>query len=236
MATSSVSLATTASPVVRSRVYKLLSSGFRYPDSSRFKRFQSGAFQAELWDNLSALPHLAGLAGSKEGMREKFQRAFDGVTREDFEVKFVRTFDAGDLEPPCPAYEGLHREGEDRIAIMLEVSEFYKQFGLRMNPAEGKREVPDNLCVELEFLHFLTFKEGQAREEGTPDLLKGYILAERDFLERHLAKWMPAFYEKLKKQQSVPFYADLAALTADFVNAELDLVQSILVDFAAGQA
>ena len=46
---------------------------------------------------------------------------------------------------------------------MLEVSEFYKHFGLNMNQEEGKRELPDHLCAELEFLHFLTFKEAQAR-------------------------------------------------------------------------
>ena len=31
-------------------------------------------------------------------------------------------------------------------------------------PGGGKRELPDHLCAELEFLHFLAFKEAQARK------------------------------------------------------------------------
>ena len=49
-------------------------------------------------------------------------------------------------------------------------------------------------------------------------------------------KWIPTFSEKLQKQADVPFYHELAAVTSQFVNAELSLVRSLLMDFDAGQA
>ena len=60
----------------------------------------------------------------------------------EYETKFVQTFEVGAPAPPCAPYGGEYREGRPRTAIMLEVSEFYKHFGLNMNQEEGKRELP----------------------------------------------------------------------------------------------
>ncbi len=107
---------------------------------------------------------------------------------------------------------------------MLEVSEFYNCFGLRMSQQEGKREFPDHISAELEFLHFLTFKEADAMKTGDNEALNGYIKAQKDFLERHLMQWVPEFCKKLQKSARMPLYPLLAEITSRFVEAELSIV------------
>ena len=104
---------------------------------------------------------------------------------------------------------------------MLEVSEFYNCFGLRMSQEEGKREFPDHICAELEFMHFLTFKEAHATGESSSE----YLLAQKDFLGRHLIQWIPKFCSDLQDLQSLPFYTLLAQITSKFVGCEFELLQ-----------
>jgi DMSO reductase family type II enzyme chaperone len=217
-----------ADPTVRSSIYQLLSLAFRYPTPEVFEAYKDGDFISELWAGVSHLPHLQPLVKEEGELKHKVKRDLEGVNFRDFEVGYTRTFDVGAPEPPCPPYEGVHREGIERTHIMLEVSEFYKHFGLKMNNEEGKRELPDNLCAELEFLHFLTFKEAQAMQEETPELLKGYVLAQKDFLERHIMTWFPRYSEKLEKSAKAPFYSDLARITQRFTNLDLEWATSRL--------
>jgi len=217
-----------ADPTIRSSVYKLLSLGFRYPTPEFFEAVKNGTFLTELWGHLSSFSHLNGLLDKREEVDRKIQGDMAGLTFGYFEEKFVRIFEVGDLEPSCPPYEGLHRKDEDRTSIMLEVSEFFKQFGLSMSREEGKRDLPDHVSAEMEFLHFLTFKEAQAGAEETPELLQGYVLAQKDFLDRHMTKWIPGFADKIRNSGQIPFYGELAWIASAFVTAEHEMVQAML--------
>ncbi len=198
-------------PIPRSNIYRLLSLGFRYPSYSVFKTFQSGEFSLELEENISILPHI----------REMEKALFvNNITFSEFEIKFVETFDTGSPLPPCPPYEGFYIE--PRTAVMLEISEFYRHFGLAMSQKEGKREFPDHISAELEFLHFLTFQETQA-----PENIREYLLAQKDFLERHLLRWVPEFCNRLRNS-GTPFYVRLAHVTSVFLACEHEFVASKL--------
>lgn len=227
MSKSSITI-TNADPIIRSTLYRLISFGFRYPDPEVFNSFQNGEFLSELWDNISALLYLDPIMNEKALMNRKVQDDTEKGTFEDFEVRYVQTFDVGVPEPPCPPYEGVYRKEEARTSLMIEVSEFYKHFGLSMSQEEGKRELPDHLCAELEFLHFLAFKEAQAREKGDAELLHGYLLAQKDFLERHLVHWIPKFYNKLQSTNAPSFYVRLAGIASLFIAHDLEWLSSAL--------
>ncbi|MCF6156201.1 MAG: hypothetical protein E3K36_13375 [Candidatus Brocadia sp.] len=214
-------------PTIRSNLYKLFSLGFRYPTPEVFKTFQNGTYLTRLWDNIKSLPHLKTIQAQQAELTGKIQDSLEGVGFEDFVVKCVSTFDIGTPEPPCPPYEGFYRS-ESRAAVMLSISKFYKHFDLIMSQKEGKRELPDYLCAELEFLHFLTFKEAQARIDGNPEFLKGYLLAQKDFLERHLIQWVPKFCDSLQNSANVPFYVLIARIVLMFITCELELVSAKL--------
>ncbi len=223
---------TQADPTLRSTIYRMLSLVFRYPAQEIFELYKSGEFLSELFDGMTSIPHLEGIVDEEAGLVDEVRKDLKGMTFRDFEVAYTQTFDVGAPEPPCPPYEGLHRKGVERTGLMIEVSEFYKHFGLNMNQEEGKRDLPDNLSAELEFLHFLTFKEAQAREEGAGDLLKGYVLAQKDFLERHMINWLPDFSDKLGKSSRLPFFADLGRIASRIVLSEFVFVGALLKDSA----
>ncbi|OQY98058.1 MAG: hypothetical protein B6D35_13150 [Candidatus Brocadia sp. UTAMX2] len=218
-------------PAIRSNLYKLFSLGFRYPVPEVFKTFQNGTYLKNLWDNINALPHLKTIHVQQFELSGKVQGSLGEVSFEDFVIKYVSTFDIGTPEPPCPPYEGFYRS-ESRAALMLSISKFYKHFDLIMSKKEGRRELPDYLCAELEFLHFLTFKETQAKIDGNPEFLRGYLLAQKDFLERHLIQWIPKFCESLQNSARVPFYALLARITSMFITGELERVTSKVTMFS----
>ncbi len=213
-------------PAIRSNVYKLLSQGFRYPTPESFKNFKNGEFITELLANITALPYKKNPVEYVLQI-EIIKDDLAGVTFNDFEAGFIRTFDTGAPLPPSPPYEGFYR-GEPRTAVLLAVSEFYRHFGLVMSREEGKREHPDHLCAELEFLHFLTFKEAQAIRDENPELLKGYRLAQKDFLKRHLIQWVPKFHDRLQSSARFQFYTRLAWLTSVFLAQDLELVTTNL--------
>ncbi len=199
-------------PIICSNLYKLLSTGFRYPAPEFFKTLQNGEFQNELMYDISSIPHIQEL--------QQEEIVIKGMTLNEFETEFSRTFDVGNPVPPCPPYEGTYCE-KPRSAVLLEVSEFYNYFGLRMNQDKNKRELPDHISAELEFLHFLTHKEAHVRNEET---FKGYLLAQKDFLERHMIEWIPKFCLRLQNSTCLPFYKDLGRITSGFIAYEFELL------------
>ncbi|MGB8217772.1 MAG: molecular chaperone TorD family protein [Candidatus Methanoperedens sp.] len=204
-------------PNVSSRLYILLSTGFRYPTPKLFETFQSGEFLDELTCNLSSIP---ALMAKNEHLVKQAKDAVGGMSLAEFEMNFTRTFDTGAPVPPCPPYEGHYCE-KPRSVVLLEVSEFYNCFGLKMSQENGKREFPDHISAELEFLHFLTYNETLAKG----DELSGYLLAQKDFLERHLIQWVPGFCNKL---QNSPFYFQLAEIMLLFISCEFELLNADL--------
>ncbi|MEN8132731.1 MAG: molecular chaperone TorD family protein [Pseudomonadota bacterium] len=232
----STSSMTTADPTVRSAVYSLLSQSFKYPTPELFARCQHGDLLSELWNKLSLLPHLQSLVDEQADQKDKIQHDLEKVSIEDFQAAYTGTFDVGAPEPPCPPYEGIYLKGVERSGHIIRLSEFYKHFGLQLNPAEGKRELADNLCVELQFLHFLAFKEAQARDEQEGELLQGYLLAQRDFLERHLVGWLPAFQARLEASCPTPLYVWLGKLLTRITPLELDYLNRNLKEMSPADA
>lgn len=230
----STSSMTTADPNVRSTVYSLPSQAFKYPTAEVFARYQNGEFLSALWHPLSMLPHLQSLVKEEADQKDKVQRELEGAGIEDFQVDYTATFDVGTPQPPCPPYEGVYWKGAERSGMLIRIGEFYKHFGLSMSKEEGKRELADHLGAELEFLHFLTFKEAQALEEGQEDeLLQGYIRAQRDFLAHHPVQWLPQFHAGLQAHCPIPFYVWMGKLLAQITQLELDYLNANVVEAAA---
>ncbi|NUO08939.1 MAG: molecular chaperone TorD family protein [Candidatus Brocadia sp.] len=214
-------------PTIRGNLYKLFSLGFRYPTPEVFKTFQDGKYLTKVWDNINLLPHLKTIQDKRSELTGIIQNSLAGISFEAFAAECIRIFDLGTPEPHCPPYEGFYRS-ESRAALMLTISAFYRRFSLTMSKKEGKRELPDYLCAELEFLHFLTFKEAQAGIDGNPEFLRGYLLAQKDFLERHMIQWIPKFCDALQNSANVPFYVLIARTVFMFITCELELVSSCI--------
>jgi len=196
-----------AATAARSRLYRLLADAFGYPDSTLFAAITSGGYRDEIEETCHALSYdpsaaLDGLVASERYV--------------DFQAEYLRIFEVGLGVPPCPLYGGLFRGG--RKATMEELTRFYNFFGLSVEA--GKGELPDHVATELEFMHFLTFRElAAARRNEDP---APYRRAQADFLERQLVSWLPALEARLQKLEPPPFYLALVLLTNGFAQAELE--------------
>jgi DMSO reductase family type II enzyme chaperone len=100
---------------------------------------------------------------------------------------------------------------------------FYHAFGLTLKA--GKRERPDHVSCECEFLMFLALKEAYALEQDNREMLAETRKAEKLFLRDHLARFLPTFTAKLEREDSSGFYARLAEICRRFVAAECARLQ-----------
>jgi len=214
----------------RSKLYLLLSWIYLYPEDDEFLDYlQSGEF---VEDGKAALVSLEGALeghGGEEG-RENLQSTFkhfdaieDWVSSEgvnwniqDLRDDHRRVF-SNVIALDCPPYETLF--GNDHVFgqsyTMGDIAGFYNAFGLQL--AQDIHERLDHLSVELEFLHFLAYKESYARCHDGPEKLQTVVDAEKKFVKEHIGRWVPLFSGMLKKKADYGFYKIMAELTADWV-------------------
>jgi DMSO reductase family type II enzyme chaperone len=186
----------------RSVCYWWLAKAFSFPDPELRTAIASGECE-ESWRH--AAGHLPFDLSPDEG---------GDASVDDLEEGYIGVFEVGPGKPFCPLYEGSHRSG--RMKLMEDVVRFYEHFGLRASPEDQ----PDHLCAELDFMHYMSFKEAAALEHGeaADDLRR----AQRDFLERHLCQWLPRFLERLQSSDRAPdFYRRQAVRAVEFCQRDL---------------
>ena len=189
----------------RSYVYRLLADSFSYPTDGFCADLISGEWARRLSTLAPRLPfELTGVGDAP---------VLD-ATPEALQAGYVSTIEVGAGRPYCPLYEGSHRSG--RMKLMEELVRFYEHFGLKTEVGDH----PDHLCAELEFMHYMAFKEAalQARANPVADIRR----AQRDFLERHLCRWLPRVRSRLQSARGLsPFYCFTAALAEEFCRLDL---------------
>jgi len=212
MATATVTSAEELQTAARSRLYRLLADGFLYPDRARFEALKSGRYRDDVAQVCE--PLLYELTSALEGLIACGEYV-------DFQAEYLRLFEVGLGVPPCPLYSGIYRGG--RKSVMEELTRFYNYFGLSVE--QGAGELPDHISTELEFMHFLAFKELTAiaqQEDAAP-----YRRAQADFLERQLVSWLPAFEDRLAGLDPPPFYVALAWLANARAQADLNHLRGL---------
>jgi len=224
----------------RSKLYLLLSWSYLYPEDDEFLDYvQSGEFvedgraaleslRAALGDQLSQLndeakesldeieTHLSDIEhwSSSEGinwniqdLRDEHRRVFSNVIALD-----------------CPPYETLF--GNDHVFgqsyVMGDISGFYTAFGLQLS--QDIHERLDHLSVELEFLHYLAYKESYALCHDGKEKVQTVVDAEKKFVKDHIGRWVPLFSGMLKKKADYGFYKSIADFTSAWVNFEINFL------------
>lgn len=190
----------------RSQFYKVLSGVFAYPEGEERKDFVLRGAGNALRQAVADLPFAVPAVEFLGWQDQTF----------DVAMNYTSFFDNCKGRPPV----SLHEKDYSRVDAKQnweELIRFYEHFGLRYD-FEGSKEWPDHVGIELEFLHYLTFLE-----TGSPDeSAEIYAAAEGDFLERHLAKWVPQFADKLAGQTEDSPYGALARVLAQFIEAEAE--------------
>jgi DMSO reductase family type II enzyme chaperone len=187
----------------RSSLYGLLAVSLSFPTPGLAAALADGTWAAQTAEIASRLPF------------ELEITALDlaSIAAKELEQEYIRLFEVGAGGPFCPLYEGSHRPG--RMKIMEELVRFYEHFALQ----HATEDQPDHLCAELEFMHYLCFKEAAVSSRGQTG---GLRLAQRDFLSRHPGKWLPRVEQRLEGAQPEPVvYRSLVALAAAACRCDL---------------
>jgi DMSO reductase family type II enzyme chaperone len=131
---------------------------------------------------------------------------------EELRREYSSLFEVGGDGPPVPIREDLHLN--QPAGVREDIVRFYEFFGYGLE--ERFAWSPDHLSIELEFMHFLCFKEVQlleAKESGEEVDATSFQLAQSDFAERHLCNWVSELAEKAARQSDGIYPRVLAALT-----------------------
>jgi DMSO reductase family type II enzyme chaperone len=198
----------------RSALYRWLAASFAFPTPESHAFVRDGEYFAGTRKLIAGLPYALDPA-----LLQTLERDLGGLVGDfdDFSAEYIRLFDVGHGggKPPCPLYGGEY-SGRSRLDTMEELVRFYGFFDLGLS--EQDRELPDHATVELEFLHYLAFKEGHTLDAGgDPSSCRR---AQADFIERHPGAWIPILSQSLVKQTPMPFFAGLVALTAAVLRAD----------------
>ncbi len=192
----------------RSSLYGRLAVAFAFPTPGLVEALACGRFWAELAAEAAALPFDLPLAGETRAAL-----CDPTLSHDELQQEYIRLFEVGPGRPPCPLYEGSHRSG--RLKIMEELVRFYEHFGLQPQPGDQ----PDHLCAQLEFMHYLAFKEAAALSAGGPTA--SFVLAQRDFLDRRLGRWLRRLRGRLEGLEPPRLYLALAGLAERYVALDL---------------
>lgn len=215
----------------RSNMYALMADVFRYPDEA-FRNFvRKGELAEGLADIVSKLPFECAVSD-----QEKKALTFpETLSDNDVEAEFIRLFESGPGTPPCPLIEGQYNKESNRRSIFEDLIRFYNNFGLSYQ--EGPQDDrPDHVSFELEFMHYLAFLALKAMQENKKAHV--YLMAQKDFLAHHLAKWISGLVEQIKgivREIATPdavvlFYSALINILDHFITADFAYLKRTLAD------
>lgn len=212
----------------RSKLYLLVSWSLLYPEDDEFLDYvQTGEFVEDgrvAIDGLSAA--LMGIGGEKAKARlAALQKHLDAIEKWvsteclhwkliDLQSEHRRVF-SNVITLDCPPYETLF--GNDHVfgqsQAMGDIAGFYKAFGLELS--RDIHERLDHLSVELEFMHFLAYKESYARCHDGAEKTQIVVDAQKKFVKDHIGRWVPLFARMLAKKADTGFFRYIADFIAD---------------------
>ncbi len=189
--------------LTRSAIYRLLSLALLYPDQ----------------DRLHQLRPLIDASPGTDGLRAALQ----GCSLEELQAEHRRVFSLT-ISKECPPYETHYSPVHifQQTQEMGDIGGFYRAFGLEV--AEGAHERLDHISIELEFMHFISYKEAHALESDQAEGAEICRDAQRRFLVDHLGCWVPLFCKFLSRKAERGFYNELAAFLGTFLDGEAELL------------
>lgn len=201
----------------RSRAFAVFAEALAYPDRDLEDSIREGVVAEALLGSLADLDETIVADADTEALRTVGDQ-------DDLAVEYTRLFDVGASGPPCPLYGGLY--GGARMKVMEEAVRFYNHFGLHIS--EEPRELPDHLLIELEFLHYLAFREAEALHAGEDP--GSWRRAQRDYLTRHPGSWVPKLHARLGKNDPPPYIAEVVRLLACALETETTCLEQQTLD------
>lgn len=173
--------------LARAHIYHFFEVSLAHPGEDGFEYFKQNTtsylFLLQYADLLDAGGELTtkGLVAAN-----KFFELIRNMSYQEAEAAHISLFSSNYPHLPCPPYGSLFTavDSEKRLEEMLAIKEFYQQNGIDI--AETYDDLPDHLCVELEFMQVLCFREHEADQKNDDRLISGLHGTQIEFLTRFL--------------------------------------------------
>ncbi|MBO1225498.1 MAG: molecular chaperone TorD family protein [Candidatus Scalindua sediminis] len=158
-------------------------------------------------------------------LSETFRHLQEGLQNTDIETLtkgYRDTFGGATVAMDCPPYE-MYFSGShiwQQTQDLADISGFYKAYGIEVSKDETSSRW-DHIAVELEFLHFLTYKLAYAIENHGDKEQESCLTGKKKFLNAHIGRWIQAFSSAVWKKSPEKFYRQAAKLANSFVHIEM---------------
>lgn len=145
---------------------------------------------------------------------KEFASAFSYPDEEKLRPDYDRLFRAKEIW--LYATEHLAKNEFQRANYLSDIMGFYRAFGV-----EPDRDRPDSLSAELEFMHYVIFKEIRALDrEDSKEKVYVCVDAQKKFFTEYLYPAAKRIVESIRRQPEKNFYTEKARELLDFLESE----------------
>jgi anaerobic sulfite reductase subunit A len=197
--------------VKRSKIYKILSSFYLDVPSDQF------------YKSLTDEKVLRGLREffDTEGIRklEDFAKGFDRNT-DSLKAEFTSLFFPCGEDYVVP-YESYYLgDGETPRLLGSPARSVLSEYAMAGAERRNRKEIPDHVGVELEFMSYLADMEAKNLAVGNKNEADRWKMAQKRFLIEHLLLWIPDLCRRIEKRSKTDFYRGAAIITRRFLNED----------------
>jgi TorA maturation chaperone TorD len=107
-----------------------------------------------------------------------------------------------------------------------DVLKLYRTMGV--DKASVFKEPEDHIALELQFMTHLCEKTNTALKDGNLQEANKYLETQKDFLDKHLGKWVPKLAADMLKSARREFYKAIAKITEGYVELDKKVVAEMI--------
>ena len=200
-----------------SQIYQFLSTCLLEPNTKALEMLNNKDYVSEVKSCIS-------VSGNNEMLEtfELLQKGLEGADVENLGLGYRDTFGGATVAMDCPPYEMYYSGSQiwQQTQDLADISGTYKAYGIEIEENSTTSRW-DHVAVELEFLHFLTYKLAYAIENGSEEEQESCLSAKKKFLHAHIGRWIKAFSVSVVKKTPEDFYRQAATLASTFVHIEM---------------
>ena len=145
-------------------------------------------------------------------------------------VDYTRAFLGSGIDTYSAAYPFESVYTSEKRLLMSdardEVLAIYRSCGLEKSESWTVGE--DHVAVELEFMGVLAHRAAKALRAGDEERAFSLINTQRNFMDDHLASWVPVFLSDTRRFADTTFYQGVANVTEGFLEEDAALLADLV--------
>ncbi|MCR4288916.1 MAG: molecular chaperone TorD family protein [Candidatus Scalindua sp.] len=200
-----------------SQIYQFLSTCLLEPNKEALEMLNNKDYMSEVKSCIS-------ISGNNVMLEafELLQKGLEGNDVENLEWGYRATFGGATVAMDCPPFEMYYSGSQiwQQTQDLADISGIYKAYGIEMEE-DSTTSRWDHVAVELEFLHFLTYKLAYAIENHSEEEQESCVSGKKKFLYAHIGRWIKAFSMSVVKKTPEEFYRQAATLASLFIHIEM---------------